>query len=99
MAYQQDGAELCADVGVSARGKRFLQLRETYVNSIFNPGQKGLEPMTNIGSILGEYGGHVFVLILLNPGLVSQKTGAECVQQRPPSASAPPAWCLSTKCS
>lgn len=25
-------------------------------NSIFNPGQKRLEPMTNIGSILGEYG-------------------------------------------
>lgn len=61
VANQQDGVELCADVGANVRvklgGNDFLQLREKYMNSIFNPGQKHLEPMTNIGSILGEYGG------------------------------------------
>lgn len=61
----------------------------------------------NLWPILGPYWVNMGICVridpappeLLNPGLVSQKTGAECVQQHPPSASAPAARWLSTKCS
>lgn len=61
----------------------------------------------NLWPILGPYRVNMGICVridpappeLLNSGLVSQKTGAECVQQHPPSASAPAARWLSTKCS